>query len=147
MPHMSQYVFRERSSFRPNLAGLGLPYLKRKKFLTFSMATFRHNKQALYGIFQYVLTSTITNPTHIPSLSKKKTLQNCYTKSYKRQNTKTACFSLPVMTIFRFFRGSVKITDIRAFFKLFPDTTFNTEIPDMSGKLRTYGNPKLGVPC
>jgi len=25
--------------------------------------------------------------------------------------------------------------------KLFPDTNSNTEIPDMSGKFRTYGNP------
>jgi len=28
------------------------------KFLTISMATFRDNKQALYGIFQYVLTTS-----------------------------------------------------------------------------------------
>ena len=28
------------------------------KFLTVSMATFRDNKQALYGIFQYVLTTS-----------------------------------------------------------------------------------------
>jgi len=32
------------------------------RFLTVSMAIFRNNRQALYGIFQYVLTSTTTNP-------------------------------------------------------------------------------------
>jgi len=27
--------------------------------------------------------------------------------------------------------------------KLFPDTNFNAEIPDMFGKFRTYGNPMI----
>jgi len=35
---------------------------------------------------------------------------------------------------------TVKIPEIRASF-IFPDTNFNTEIPDMSGKFQTYGNP------
>jgi len=32
---------------------------------------------------------------------------------------------------------------IRPFFKLFPDTNFNTEILDVSGKFRTYDNPSI----
>ena len=34
------------------------------KFLTVSMATFRDNKQALYGIFQYVLTTSNSQHQH-----------------------------------------------------------------------------------
>jgi len=37
----------------------------------------------------------------------------------------------------------VKIPDIRAFFKIIADTNFKTEILDMSGKFRKYGNPNL----
>ena len=38
---------------------------------------------------------------------------------------------------------TVEIVDIRALFKLFPDTNFNTEIQDMSRKFQTYGNTNL----
>ena len=38
---------------------------------------------------------------------------------------------------------SVKIPDIRVFFKIIQDKNFNTEILDMSVKFRTYGNPTL----
>jgi len=31
------------------------------------------------------------------------------------------------------------------FSKLFSDTNVNTEIPDMSGNFRTYGNPSLFI--
>jgi len=39
---------------------------------------------------------------------------------------------------------TVKTPDIKALKKLIPDTNFNTEIPDMFGKFRTHGNPRLG---
>jgi len=38
---------------------------------------------------------------------------------------------------------TVKILDIRVFFKLFPDTNFNTEITDMSEKVWTYGSRSI----
>jgi len=37
----------------------------------------------------------------------------------------------------------MSIPVIGVFFKLFPDTNFNTEIPDMTGKFRACGNPIL----
>jgi len=40
---------------------------------------------------------------------------------------------------------TVKIPDNTAFKKLFSDTNVNTEIPDMSGKFRTYGCPKKSI--
>ena len=32
---------------------------------------------------------------------------------------------------------------IRPFFKLFPDTNFNTKILDVSGKFQMYDNPSI----
>jgi len=36
-----------------------------------------------------------------------------------------------------------KFRTLEQFLKLFPDINLNTEIPDMSRKFRTYGNPSF----
>jgi len=63
------------------------------KFLTVSMVTFLDNKQALYSIFQYVLT-TLIHPKTVP-LSKI-LLHN----RLKAIQYKIACISLPFLNIY-----------------------------------------------
>ena len=39
--------------------------------------------------------------------------------------------------------ADAKITDLKTFLKAFPDTNFSSQVPDMSGKLRTCADSAL----
>jgi len=109
------------------------------KFLTFSVVTLCDNKQAIYGIFPYVPSTTIHLQTAYYQYSGKIIVD---AGSSQRNKSWSSHIHSTLLQVKRKLL-TVKFPDTRAFFELFPDKNFNTEIPDMSGKFRTYRNPNL----
>jgi len=88
------------------------------KFLKVSMATFRDNKQALYGIFHYVLTTSNSRQNSITISVQAKLLWTLETAKDAKVDTliftaHTHCFKLKCNLL------TGKLPDIKAFLKLF----------------------------
>jgi len=66
------------------------------------MATFRDNKQVLYGIFQYVLTTT-NSPQNNITITEENITELLHNK-LKAMQYKNACFYLPILTMHIFQR-------------------------------------------
>jgi len=95
-----------------------VPISAEEKFLTVSMATFRDNKQALYGIFQYVLTSSNSPQNSITISVQAELLWTLETAKEAKVDTliftaHTHCFKLKRNLL------TGKLPDIKAFLKLF----------------------------
>ena len=95
-----------------------VPISAEEKFLTVSMATFRDNKQALYGIFQYVLTSSNSPQNSITISVQAKLLWTLETAKEAKVDTliftaHSHCFKLKRNLLTR------KLPDFKAFLKLF----------------------------
>ena len=58
----------------------------------------------------------------------------------------SAYSNLIIVFFFNNYWWKLKFRTFEGFSKIPPDADFDTWIPDMSGKIRTYGNPRRNVP-